>query len=161
MMSAAPAGIRIRAYEPRDLDDVWRLHREGVMATTPQYLDVHGYETDLDAIEDTYLNGGAFWVVESDDGTLIGMTAIQRVDDTTARLRRMRVTPASRGRGVGQALLDTAIDFCRERGYTKLILDTTEQQVEGQRLYERNGFIRTGERSLGVFRVFDYERELG
>ena len=159
-MSAAPAGIHIRSYEPRDLDDVWRLHREGVMATTPQYLHVHGYETDLDAIEDTYLNGGAFWVVESDDGTLIGMTAIQRVDDTTARLRRMRVTPASRGRGVGQALLDTAIDFCRERRYAKLILDTTEQQVEGQRLYERNGFTRTGERTLGVFRVFDYELEV-
>lgn len=159
-MATVPAGLRIRAYGPRDLDDVWRLHREGVIATTPQYLDVHGYETDLDSVEATYLDGGAFWVVEADDGALIGMTAVQRIDDTTARLRRMRVTPEWRGRGVGQALADTAVDFCRERGYTKLILDTTEQQVEGQRLYERNGFVKTGDRMLGTFRVFDYERLL-
>ncbi len=160
-MVALPTGVRIRNYEPRDYDDVWRLHREGVLTTTPQYIDIHGYESDLETIAETYLAHGSFWVVETDDGTLIGMAAIQPIDATTGRLRRMRVTPSWRGRGVGQALVDTAIEHCLERGHTKLILDTTEQQVEGQRLYERNGFARIGERMLGTFRVFDYEREIG
>jgi RimJ/RimL family protein N-acetyltransferase len=44
---------------------------------------------------------------------------------------------------------------------TRLILDTTEQQTAAHRLYEKNGFVRTGERSLGPFRVFDYVKELG
>jgi ribosomal protein S18 acetylase RimI-like enzyme len=163
MMATVPAGLRIRAYEPHDFDDVWRLHREGVTRTRDEYVEVMkgGYEADLHAIEETYLTGGAFWVVEADDGALIGMTAVQPIDEKTGRLRRMRVTPEYRGRGIGQALVDTAAEFCRERGYTKLILDTTEQQVEGQRLYERNGFVKTGERMLGTFRVFDYERRLG
>lgn len=162
-MVALPTGVRIRAYEPRDYDDVWRLHREGVARTRDEYVEVlkAGYEADLHAIEETYLREGAFWIVEADDSTLIGMAAIQPIDATTGRLRRMRVTPSWRGRGVGQALVDTAVEHCRDRGYTKLILDTTEQQIEGQRLYERNGFVKTGERMLGTFRVFDYERELG
>jgi len=162
MMSAVPDGLRIRAYERRDDDDVWRLHREGVLETTPQYIDeVAAYEEDLRTIDETYLSGGAFWVVDDEGGTPIGMAAVQRIDDATARLRRMRVTAAWRGRGVGQALVDAAVDFCVERAYTKLILDTTEQQRDGQRLYERNGFVKTGERTLGSFRVFDYERRIG
>jgi GNAT superfamily N-acetyltransferase len=89
------------------------------------------------------------------------MTAIMRVDGETGRLRRMRVTESWRRKGVAQALLDTAIEFCRECEYRRLILDTTEQQTAAHGLYERNGFVRTGERSLGPFRVFDYEKDLG
>lgn len=89
------------------------------------------------------------------------MTAIQRVDDRTARLRRMRVTTASRRQGLARALLDVAVEFCRDAGYGRMILDTTEQQTDAQRLYERYGFVRTGERMLGPFRVFDYEMPLG
>jgi hypothetical protein len=42
-----------------------------------------------------------------------------------------------------------------------MILDTTEQQTDAHRVYERNGFKRTGERTLGPFRVFDHEMPLG
>jgi hypothetical protein len=41
-----------------------------------------------------------------------------------------------------------------------MVLDTTEQQAPAQRLYEDAGFLKTGERMLGVFRLFDYERRL-
>jgi GNAT superfamily N-acetyltransferase len=72
----------------------------------------------------------------------------------------MRVTESWRRRGVASALLDTAIDFCRDAGYRRLILDTTEQQTAAHALYERAGFVRTGERTLGPFRVFDYTKDL-
>jgi GNAT superfamily N-acetyltransferase len=156
-----PAGLTIRRYEPGDRDAVWLLHREGVMQTTPQYsAALPGYEDDLADIERTYLGEGCnFWVVEGAGG-LIGMTAIMRIDAETARLRRMRVTEAWRKHGIARALLETAEAFCREAGYMRLILDTTEQQTAAHALYESAGFVRTGERSLGPFRVFDYLKEL-
>lgn len=156
-----PAGLTIRRYEAADFDAVWRLHREGVLQTTPQYAEaLPGYEDDLADLAGHYLGEGCnFWVAAGPDG-LAGMAAIMRIDTETGRLRRMRVTGAWRRRGIAQALLETAEAFCRDAGYTRLILDTTEQQTAAHALYERAGFVRTGERSLGPFRVFDYVKEL-
>ena len=68
------------------------------------------------------------------------MVAAQRIDDRTGRLRRMRVTAAWRRKGVATDLLNTVEEFCREQGYKRLILDTTEQQTAAHRLYEEDGF---------------------
>jgi ribosomal protein S18 acetylase RimI-like enzyme len=157
-----PQSLGIRRYEARDHDDVWRLHLEGVRQTRSEYSDaVQGYEDDLHSIEETYLTGGSnFWVIEAPDG-LVGMAAISCIDAKTGRLRRMRVTEAWRRRGLVQTLLDTAMEFCRDSCYDRIILDTTEQQTAAHKLYEGCGFARTGERMIGPFRVFDYEMRIG
>jgi GNAT superfamily N-acetyltransferase len=152
--------FHIRGYEARDYDDVWRLHLEGVRQTRTITPELRGYDDDLRDIETNYLVAGSnFWVVETPDG-LAGMTALQRVDERAGRLRRMRVTTAWRKRGIARALLETAVDFSRANGYHRMILDTTAQQTDAHRLYERYGFTRTGERMLGPFLVFDYEMPL-
>lgn len=156
-----PAGLTIRRFKPDDFDAVWKLHREGVVKITPDVSQaMPGYDDDLKDILGTYLGDGCnFWVVDGPNG-LVGMAAIMRIDAGTGRLRRMRVTEAWRRKGVAQALLDTAAQFCRDAGYRRLILDTTEQQTAAHALYERAGFVRTGERTLGPFRVFDYVKDL-
>jgi len=162
LYSATPeTPLLIRTYEPRDRNTVWALHREGDIVTTSQYSDVDPeHEDDLRRLEDEYLSAGScFWVAEI-DGRVVGMTAIHRIDAETARLRRMRVTAARRRLGIAQRLLETAEQFCRDYGYRRMILDTTEQQTAAHRLYERAGFVRTGERTLGPFRIFDYRKEL-
>jgi GNAT superfamily N-acetyltransferase len=154
--------LLIRTFEARDIDSVWALHREGLQQTTPEYPEVVAhYESDLRGMEGHYLvDGSHFWVAEL-DGALVGMTGIERADAETGRLRRMRATTDRRRSGIAQALLETAERFCRDQGYRRLVLDTTEHQTAAHRLYEKNGFVRTGERSLGPFRVFDYAKELG
>jgi GNAT superfamily N-acetyltransferase len=151
----------IRTFEASDRDAVWALHHEGLNQTTPEYPEVLAhYEADLHDLEEHYLGEGShFWVAEI-DGRLVGMAGVERKDASTGRLRRMRVTTAERRQGIAQALLETAERFCLGQGYRRLVLDTTEQQTAAHRLYEKNGFTRTGERSLGPFRVFDYVKEL-
>ncbi|MEX1195419.1 MAG: GNAT family N-acetyltransferase [Dehalococcoidia bacterium] len=158
---ALPDGLRIRRYELGDFDQVWALHQEGVLQTRSQYSEVdEHYEDDFRDLEAAYLVEGAnFWVVEGPDG-LVGMTAIARNDANAGRLRRMRVTESWRRQGVAEALLAEAIAFCRTQGYTRLVLDTTKEQVAAQRMYEKAGFARTGQRMLGPFTVFDYVLEL-
>ncbi len=156
-----PDGLRIRGYEATDHDQMWALHWEGVLGTTRDYPTVDPkYDEDLTRLEEVYLGEGSnFWVVEASDG-LVGMAAISRVDASTGRLRRMRVTEAWRRKGVARALLDEAIDFCRACGYDRLILDTTEHQTAAQRMYEDAGFVKLGQRSLGPFVIYDYVLEL-
>ncbi|HUF52403.1 MAG TPA: GNAT family N-acetyltransferase [Dehalococcoidia bacterium] len=157
-----PEGLIIRMYEARDNARVWEFHWEGVIGTTRDYPKVdRTYDADLTELEAEYLTAGSnFWVVEGSEG-LVGMAAIKRIDEATGRLRRMRVTEAWRRRGVARALLERAIAFCRESGYARLILDTTEHQTAAQRLYESAGFGFVGQRSLGPFRVYDYVLDLG
>ena len=155
-------GIVIRTYEPRDHDRVWALHREGVADTRSGYpdMDNSSYEEDLRNIERDYLSPGSnFWVAEV-DRRLVGMVAIQRIDNQTGRLRRMRVTGAWRRKGVATDLLATAEDFCRDMGYKRIILDTTQDQAAAHALYEKSGFVRTGDRLIGVVPAVDYAKEL-
>jgi len=154
-------GVRIRTYEPMDHDRVWSLHREGVADTRRDYPAVDPqYEEDLRNFDREYLSTGShFWVAEV-DRRLIGMVAIKQIDNHTGRLRRMLVTRAWRRQGVATDLLATAEEFCREMGYRKLILDTTEDQTAAHALYEANCFTRTGDRKMGPFTVFDYVKEL-
>jgi GNAT superfamily N-acetyltransferase len=53
------------------------------------------------------------------------------------------VVPASRGQGIGRALLEALIDRARERGHPGLSLSVEAENPAG-RLYERLGFVRTG-----------------
>jgi len=155
-----PEGLRLRRYEAADHDQVWALHREGVLDEGGNPKVDPKYDADLRRLEEVYLGEGAnFWVVEAPD-SLVGMAAISRVDATTGRLRRMRVTAVWRRKGVAKALLNEAIDFCRACGYKRLILDTTEHQTGAQRMYESAGFVKLDERSLGPFVVYDYALDL-
>ena len=154
--------VVIRSYQAEEYDQVWALHLEGMRDSRAQYpgVDNSGYEDDLRNIKRDYLCPGSnFWVAEAEE-QLIGMVAAQRIDDRTGRPRRMRVTRDWRRKGVATRLLNTVEEFCREQGYTRLILDTTEQQTAAHRLYEGAEFVRVGDRMLGPFRVFDYEKSL-
>jgi GNAT superfamily N-acetyltransferase len=52
------------------------------------------------------------------------------------------VRPRSRGRGVGDALLRTAIEFCRGHGVDTVVLWPSPRSIP---LYQRHGFRRQGE----------------
>lgn len=57
-----------------------------------------------------------------------------------AHLRWFIVSDAVRGRGVGGRLLDSAMEFCRARGYERVYLWTFEGLDAARYLYERAGF---------------------
>jgi ribosomal protein S18 acetylase RimI-like enzyme len=61
-------------------------------------------------------------------------------------LAELYVVPALRGRGLGRALLEAAMDVARERGADRMDLGTSDDDIAARALYERLGFI--------------YEREL-
>jgi ribosomal protein S18 acetylase RimI-like enzyme len=74
-------------------------------------------------------------------------------------LAELYVVPQSRGRGLGRALMETAIEVARARGADHMDLGTSEADVAARSLYESLGFInREGGRD-GPLTYF-YERDL-
>ncbi|MCW3013436.1 MAG: GCN5-related N-acetyltransferase [Solirubrobacterales bacterium] len=83
--------------------------------------------------------GGAF-IVGWRDGEPICCGGIKRLPDGACEIKKMFVTPATRGQGVARALLAALEDLAREVGYTVVRLDTGPRQPHAQRLYESEGY---------------------
>lgn len=68
--------------------------------------------------------------------------AIKQLDPGHGELKSMRADPAFRGRGAGKAILLHLMAVARERGYTRLSLETGRPDpfLPARRLYESHGF---------------------
>ena len=72
-------------------------------------------------------------------GDPVGCVALKLSADI-GEIKRMWVSPASRGLGVGQKLLEAVEELAREIGLRKLQLDTNRRLVAARSLYLRNGY---------------------
>lgn len=75
-----------------------------------------------------------------------------------AYLQELYVVPRLRGRGIGRALLQRAIDLARERGADGIDLNTGETDTAARGLYESMGFTNREGGPDGPSMLF-YERE--
>jgi ribosomal protein S18 acetylase RimI-like enzyme len=88
-------------------------------------------------------------LVARDGGAVLGSTAyyppgrtIPPLPPEWASVRTVAVSPAARGRGVGEALMRACIDRAREDGAPVLGLYTGEIMAAARALYGKLGFVR-------------------
>lgn len=88
-----------------------------------------------------------FWTV-SLQGRIEGSIAIDGIDaqDKGAHLRYFILSDLVRGQGLGNQLIDTAVEFCRSKNYPKIYLWTFEGLDAARHLYEKAGFVLTEQR---------------
>jgi GNAT superfamily N-acetyltransferase len=119
-------------------------------------LEFDTLDSDIVTIDETYSrsNRGCFWVaetiVDNDSDTqqeqhqkMVGTTAIRNLSQfkSTCELKRMYVRSGFRRLGIGQKLLDTAIDFAKSVGYSRLLLDSSRVLNAAKALYLKNGIV--------------------
>lgn len=63
---------------------------------------------------------------------------------TTCELKRLYLTPESRGLGVSKLLMEVALSEAKKLGYKEMLLDTLRTMTPARRLYEKFGFEETG-----------------
>jgi GNAT superfamily N-acetyltransferase len=73
-------------------------------------------------------------------GEAVGVGALKPVDADTAEIKRMYVTPAARGRGIGRVLLQLLLEEAREEGFRLARLETANFMTEAHALYRSLGF---------------------
>ena len=106
---------------------------------------------------------GSFWVARA-DGRVVASVGVERLDADTAELHRLYVDPEWRRRGLGDALVQRAIEWCRACGLGRLVLWSDTRFENSHRLYTRLGFSRHGERTvegdINASREYRFEREV-
>jgi ribosomal protein S18 acetylase RimI-like enzyme len=142
----------IRTFQRSDLPACLVLYREGLIGGQIAENDTG---LDMDDIESAYLHvdGNHFWVaqlVEPDGslGSVVGMIGVQHFDGV-AQIRRLRVTQAYRRRGIGTELVETALEYCRDRGYLQVTLDTFIERDPAIQLFEKFRFRLNRARTIG------------
>jgi len=79
-----------------------------------------------------------------DDGVehAVGCGGLRTLDPSHGEIKRMYVIPERRGTGVSRAILSALEGEARGRGWTRLVLETGDQQPDAMRFYEREGYTR-------------------
>ncbi|KAL9183783.1 hypothetical protein ACHAXT_004639 [Thalassiosira profunda] len=115
-------------------------------------------DSDMNTIEETYFGdtGGYFWVLtcsNNDGEEVVGTCGLQRVDSSTAEIRRMCLAKQHRRKGWGTKMLQIAIQHAATKmsGVDKLVVSTIEHSIEGIDFYKtKNGFVDTIDEGTGV-----------
>jgi GNAT superfamily N-acetyltransferase len=116
-----PDAARLRAAQEAEIRD-----RYGVDEPEP---GVHPSAADMICFFVAYVDGEA--------AACGGMRAI---DAEHGEIKRMYVVPERRGSGLAPAILEVLEDDARDRGWTRLVLETGTGQPDAVRLYEREGY---------------------
>lgn len=82
------------------------------------------------------------WVAQK-EGSIVGSIAIVKKGEHAAQLRWFGIGMEIQGMGVGNRLLQTAMDFCAQKGYTDVILWTISILKPARHLYGKYGFSLT------------------
>jgi GNAT superfamily N-acetyltransferase len=136
----------IRPYGDSDLDVVRtlfiRVNRELAPRLAASFEDyiARCLAEEIERIPAYYRERhGSFWVATDGSGS-IGMFGLERVDATSAELRRMYVDPCARRGGFARRMLAFAEDLARREQCTVMMLSTSELQSAAISLYRNSAY---------------------
>ncbi|MCG8697210.1 MAG: GNAT family N-acetyltransferase, partial [Bacteroidales bacterium] len=115
--------------------DFLEEHVEEMKAVSPPESK---HALDLEGLRQREITFWSVWEGES----LVGCGALKELDSHHGEVKSMRVAPRFRKRGVATLLLEHIVMVARERGYTRLSLETGSMPffLPARALYECFGF---------------------
>lgn len=143
-MTLEKPSIEIRLASPGDVSLVAALLLESFLEFRSSYTDEAFAATTptTDQLERRMMEGPV-WVALHNDA-IVGTVSVVPQEERLY-IRGMAVMPRCRRFGVGKLLLKEVESFAYAQGCQRLTLSTTPFLISAIRLYERSGFMRTGQ----------------
>ena len=147
------------------VEDEWRVFRDVRLAAlieAPHAFSAR-FEDENQRTEAEWrakVVGWARFVIEL-DGRVVGMVSGGPSNyPRAAVLTSLWVDPSARGMGIGDRLVQKVVDWSKDEGFGRLLLWVAEGNIHAERLYERNGFARTGDVIHQPKREFEMSKQL-
>lgn len=129
--------IDIVSYEDQYLEDFKNLSYEWL----EKYVSVEPEdERILNNPREVILNRGGHIYFAQDGNKLVGTVALIRLDSKLFELAKLAVTEDYKGQGIGDLLMEVAIDKAGQLGAEKVLLFTARKLVAAIGLYVKHGF---------------------
>ncbi|MBV8464073.1 MAG: GNAT family N-acetyltransferase [Acidimicrobiales bacterium] len=136
-----PTPLEIGAEDPRSEDVAAMLdaHLAFARGSTPATFAFALEAEQLDRPDVAFVGA-------RQDGRLVGIAALKRIDDGHAELKSMHVRAGQRGHGIGRDMVLHLLELARRRGYGRVSLETgtTDDFRAARALYGRCGFEPSG-----------------
>jgi putative acetyltransferase len=142
-------GIEIKPIEQHQVGDAKRViltvgrklyHWEATLEEIISQFDERGELSDIDNYQSHYFGQQGLFLVVVENNQVIGTGAIRRVDESICELKRLWLLEKYQGRGIGYRVLQELIEFAQTNGYTRMRLETDNEQERAIRFYKRVGF---------------------
>lgn len=103
-------------------------------------LSFQDFERELAELPGEYAPPHGRLLLATVDDAPVGCVGVRPLEPGICELKRLYVSPAVRGGGVGRRLALAAIDAGSELGYERMRLDTVPAMTAAHALYESLGF---------------------
>lgn len=106
---------------------------------------------------------GEILLARDQHGTAVGCVALRPImPDRCCELKRLYISPAGRGLGIGRKMVDTILDVAGRMGYNEIKLDTLPFMTRAISLYKQAGFVPTAPYyTTPLSETMFYSRRLG
>jgi len=122
-----------------DLEEVRALFREYADWVAID-LSFQGFAEELANLPGEYTAPTGTLMLCVVDDRPAGCIAVRPWRDRACEMKRLYVREAFHGRGCGHALATQAVEWARQAGYERMLLDTLPTMTAARHLYERLGF---------------------
>lgn len=135
-METATLEIREDDLSGEPTRELLRLHLAGMQAGSPAG---HVFALDLSGLKAPNVTVWSAW----SGGRIAGIGALKDLGDGTGEVKSMRTHPGFLRQGVGAALLEQIVTAARERGMSRLSLETGSGPAfePALALYRKRGFV--------------------
>ena len=129
--------ILIESFKKEYIPTFYSLNKEWIEESWKlEESDINDLSTPEEYIIDK--GGEIFFAIK--DHKVIATAAMVYIDDTMFELAKMTVAKKFRGLGIANQLMDSCIDFAKDRNATQIILITNSSLVIARNLYDKYGF---------------------
>ena len=91
---------------------------------------------------------------------IVAMGALKRISENTAEIKRMRVRPALQGRCFGREMPMKLESVASQRGFHRILLDTSVLQTAAITMYRKLGYKEIGRGKMRDLDILYFEKYL-
>jgi putative acetyltransferase len=138
--------IQIRPIEQKDNIDLAKVIRGALEEFGANKPGTVYFDPTTDALFELFNNTpGSFYFIALKDQQLVGGAGIfptENLPEGTCELVKLYLHKDARGTGLGKELLNTAMQWAKENGYTQVYLESMPELSKAVTIYENVGFKR-------------------
>jgi putative acetyltransferase len=138
--------IQIRPIEQKDNIDIAKVIRGALEEFGANKPGTVYFDPTTDALFELFNNTpGSYYYIATIDNNVVGGAGIfptENLPEGTCELVKLYLHKDARGTGLGKQLLNTAMQWAKENGYTQVYLESMPELSKAVTIYENVGFKR-------------------
>jgi putative acetyltransferase len=137
--------IQIRPIEQKDNIDIAKVIRGALEEFGANKPGTVYFDPTTDALFELFNTPGSYYYIATINNKVVGGAGIfptENLPKGTCELVKLYLHKDARGTGLGKQLLNTAMQWAKENGYTQVYLESMPELSKAVTIYENVGFQR-------------------